>query len=366
MSSDNNRVVAGVICERDLSRIREAVCIQVEKIYDSCREKDCIENARVIFKNPSRVQWIINRAINVKLRRAEVVDVYADIEPVPFKRGFYTVDVKFFIRVTLDFFLPTDGIGTRICPVSGVIVFDKKVILFGSEGNAKIFKTQNQDPGHRSHSCHNAVIPAGTGNDFSRTLFSTSNTQDILIQTIDGKEHLIDIAKINNRYFINISSVGLDAEVANTTNRLKNTGMFRGSFAYLAGLFATLLKYNSHVLKVTIDGQTFEKESLLLAIANGKFYGGGIQPTPEANISDGLLDICFVTKMSIFKILKLLPLYIKGKHSGLKYVSFYRGKKIEVSNSREMALNIDGEITIVKQAVCEIIPKAISMVIPYA
>jgi YegS/Rv2252/BmrU family lipid kinase len=211
-----------------------------------------------------------------------------------------------------------------------------------------------------------AVIPAGTGNDFSRTLFTTSNTQDILIQTIDGKERLIDIAKINNRYFINISSVGLDAEVANTTNRLKNTGMFRGGFAYLAGLFATLLKYNSHVLKVTIDGQTFEKESLLLAIANGKFYGGGIQPTPEANISDGLLDICFVTKMNIFKILKLLPLYIKGKHSGLKYVSFYRGKKIEVSNSREMALNIDGEITIVKQAVCEIIPKAISMVIPYA
>jgi hypothetical protein len=156
MSSDNNRVVAGVICERDLSRIREAVCIQVEKIYDSCREKDCIENAKVIFKNPSRVQWIINRAINVKLRRAEVVDVYADIEPVPFKRGFYTVDVKFFIKVTLDFFLPTDGIGTRICPVSGVIVFDKKVILFGSEGNAKIFKTQNQNPGHKSHSCHNA------------------------------------------------------------------------------------------------------------------------------------------------------------------------------------------------------------------
>jgi YegS/Rv2252/BmrU family lipid kinase len=211
-----------------------------------------------------------------------------------------------------------------------------------------------------------AVIPAGTGNDFSKNIYSTSNVQDILVQTINGKECPVDIAKINNRYFINISSVGLDAEVANTTNRLKNTGMFRGSFAYLAGLFTTLLKYNSHILKVTIDGKTFEKDSLLLAIANGKYYGGGIQPAPEANISDGLLDICFVTKMNIFRIIKLLPLYIKGKHGGLKYVSFYRGKKIEVVNSHEMALNIDGEITIVKKAICEIIPKAISLVIPYA
>lgn len=141
MSSDSNRVVAGLICERDLCKIREAVCIQTEKIYDSCKEKDCIENTKVLFANQQKVQWIINRAINVKLRRAEVVDVYADIEPVPFKKGFYTVDVKFFIKVTLDFFLPQGDFGAKICTVSGIVVFDKKVILFGSEGNAKIFKS---------------------------------------------------------------------------------------------------------------------------------------------------------------------------------------------------------------------------------
>lgn len=155
MGHEHEKVVAGLIGSNDLSRIREAVCIQTEKIYDQCREKDCIENARVMFKCPERVQHIINDAINVKVSRAEVVDVFADVEPVPFKRGFYTVDVKYFIKVWLNFFVPrmehhkggsrqggggpTVG-GTRIIPVEGMVVFDKKVILFGSEGNVKIFK----------------------------------------------------------------------------------------------------------------------------------------------------------------------------------------------------------------------------------
>jgi len=147
MSYDNDRVVSGLICERDLSKIREAVCIQVEKVYDSCKEKDCIENARVLFRNPECIQRLINRAINVKCRRAEVIDVYADVEEVPFKRGFYTVDVKFFIRVTLDFFVPRNNGGTRICTRRGIVLFDKKVVLFGSEGNVKIFKSHYVENG---------------------------------------------------------------------------------------------------------------------------------------------------------------------------------------------------------------------------
>ena len=138
-----DKVVSGLINDADLNKIREAVCIQVEKVYDSCREKDCIENAKVFFKHPECVQKIINAAINVKIRKAEIIDVFIDIEPVPFKRGFFTVDVKFFIRVALDFFVP-NGHGpanTHIVSVKGVVTFDKKVILFGSEGNVKIFKS---------------------------------------------------------------------------------------------------------------------------------------------------------------------------------------------------------------------------------
>jgi hypothetical protein len=141
MGHCHDDVVSGLINERDLCRIREAVCTQVEKVYDSCKEKDCVENARVLFKCPQKVQWIINKAINVKFNRAEVLDVYADIEPVPFKRGFYTVDLKFFIKVMLNFFVPCRDMTTKIIPINGLVLFDKKVVLFGSEGNVKIFKS---------------------------------------------------------------------------------------------------------------------------------------------------------------------------------------------------------------------------------
>ncbi|MCR4436839.1 MAG: hypothetical protein QHH06_14565 [Clostridiales bacterium] len=146
MSYNHDKVVAGLISEKDLSKIREAVCIQVEKIYDSCKEKDCIENAKVLFKNPESMQRIINRAINVKCKRSVVLDVFTDVEEVPFKRGFFTVDVKFFIKVSLDFFVPKMTGGTRAIPRQGIVVFSKKVVLFGSEGNVKIFKSHYVEP----------------------------------------------------------------------------------------------------------------------------------------------------------------------------------------------------------------------------
>lgn len=135
-----NGIIPGRICGDDVLKVKEAVCINVEKIYDSCKEKDCLENAPVLFRHERCINHLINKAINVKIRRAEILDVYADVEEVPFKRGFYTVDVKFFIRVTLDFFIPTRRNGTRIVTVNGLVTFDKKVILFGSEGSVKIFK----------------------------------------------------------------------------------------------------------------------------------------------------------------------------------------------------------------------------------
>ncbi|HEX2945064.1 MAG TPA: hypothetical protein VHT96_03835 [Clostridia bacterium] len=141
MSYNHEKVLPGLISDKDLCRIKEAVCIQVEKIYDSCKEKDCIEDARVYFKDPDKVNWIVNHAINVKARRAEVVRVFTDVEEVPFKRGFFTVDIKFFIKVTLDFFVPRVTGGIKIITVPGIVLFDKKVILFGSEGNVKIFKS---------------------------------------------------------------------------------------------------------------------------------------------------------------------------------------------------------------------------------
>lgn len=121
------------------TNFREAVCIHTDKVYDSCRDKDCLENIRVYLTGCG--QNIVDNAINVKFTRAEVIWVFPDIEPVPFNRGFYSVDLKYFFRVTLQVFTGA----SRPTEVEGLATFDKKVILFGSEGNAKIFESKYKE-----------------------------------------------------------------------------------------------------------------------------------------------------------------------------------------------------------------------------
>ena len=126
----------GPISKSCCSDSREAVCIHTKKIYDSCRDKDCIEDLR--FYPTQNGQEILNRAQSVKGGKAELLYTYIDVEPVVFNRGFFTVDMRYFYRVTVNVYCGCP----RPVEVEGLCVFDKRVILFGSEGNAKIFSSK--------------------------------------------------------------------------------------------------------------------------------------------------------------------------------------------------------------------------------
>lgn len=133
------KVVPGPVSEERC--IREAVCIHTKKIFDSCKDKDCIEDLRVY---PTRgCQEVIDRAVSVKAGCAELLYAYIDVEPVTFNRGFYTVDVRYFYRITADAFVGA----ARPVEITGLAVFDKRVILFGSEGSAKVFTSTGKNCG---------------------------------------------------------------------------------------------------------------------------------------------------------------------------------------------------------------------------
>jgi len=210
-----------------------------------------------------------------------------------------------------------------------------------------------------------AIIPAGSGNDFIKSIVGNNfDPKDILIRTVNGKVRLADLAKVNEKYFINISSVGFDAEVVYNTNKIKKLPGISGKLAYILGVIITLFKYNNNYLKVDIDGHCIETKSLLTAVANGRYYGGGMLPTPNAVIDDGQFDICLISEVNRFRIFRFFPRFIKGLHGNLKEVSFYKGKKVTIECDRDLPINIDGEINKVKKASFEIIPKGISIVVP--
>ncbi len=115
---------------------KEAVCIDAMRIYDSCSDKDCLEDIRVLF--PPARQQLVDSATNVRIKDVSVITVYIDLQPIPFNKGFYSVDMTFFFDVCLDLF---GGPTSCAVPVSGVSVFNKKVILYGSEGNVKMYSS---------------------------------------------------------------------------------------------------------------------------------------------------------------------------------------------------------------------------------
>ena len=115
--------------------MQEAVCINTKKIFDSCRDQDCIEELR--FYPVASGQDIINNAVSIKNVKAELLHVNTTVEPINFNRGFYTVDLRYFYRVTLQAYVGC----ARPTEVEGLCVFDKRVILFGSESGAKVFKS---------------------------------------------------------------------------------------------------------------------------------------------------------------------------------------------------------------------------------
>ena len=115
---------------------KEAVCIDAMRIYDSCSDKDCLEDIRVLF--PAARQPLVDSATNVRIRDVSVITVYIDLQPIPFNKGFYSVDMTFFFDVSLDLF---GGPTSCPVPVNGVSIFNKKVILYGSEGNVKMYSS---------------------------------------------------------------------------------------------------------------------------------------------------------------------------------------------------------------------------------
>lgn len=156
--ADRNSPAAGASGHQTF---KEAVCIDVARVYDSCSDKDCLEDLRVYFNDDN--QSIVNNAFAVKPRNAELANVFVDVEPVQFNRGFYSVDITCCFEVSLEVFdRPCGRTGRKPCIVCGIAVFNKRVILYGSEGNVKIFTSdsEDEDSGNHSNDLPKAVVEA--------------------------------------------------------------------------------------------------------------------------------------------------------------------------------------------------------------
>ena len=129
-------------CPPENGTFKEAVCVDAGRVYDSCCDRDCLEDLRCFFL--AEDQALINSAISVRLRSAEVLNVFIDVEPVNFNKGFYSCDLTFFFLLGFDIYTAPHS-----CPqyIRGISSYSKKVILFGSDGNVKVFSSRDREDG---------------------------------------------------------------------------------------------------------------------------------------------------------------------------------------------------------------------------
>ncbi len=128
----------GTTSQEDTSQgqFKESVCIDAYRVYDSCSDKDCLEDLRVYFCPEE--QSMVDKSSSIRMRSADVITVYIDLEPVPFHKGFYSIDMTFFFEVKVDVFSAPAVPPATLC---GLSIFSKKVVLYGSEGNVKVFSS---------------------------------------------------------------------------------------------------------------------------------------------------------------------------------------------------------------------------------
>lgn len=192
-----------------------------------------------------------------------------------------------------------------------------------------------------------AIIPGGTGNDLAKSLGIEENLHVSLNNLVRGRVKEIDLGKVKDMFFFNISSLGFDSEVVRHTDKIKR--FVKGKTSYILGVITALVVYRSRRMAFEVDGRHIERRATLVAVGNGRYYGGGMMILPMAKVDDGLLDVCVVKDISNLRILTLFPTIFKGEHVKYdKYVEFHTAKKIVVKAEGSYLLNIDGELFEIK------------------
>ncbi len=242
------------------------------------------------------------------------------------------------------------------------IATDQPIRIYSVGGDGTLNEIVNGIAGSKAEL---GIIPCGSGNDTVRSLYSIVDPIELIELLPVSPSALIDLGKFNDSYFINIASIGFDAEVVLKSRIFRRFPLISGSMAYILGVLTAVLRMKKYKLRIKINGsEIIEKDMLLSIFANGAFYGGGMLPAPEAKMNDGLLDFCFVDKVTRLKILKFFPSFMKGQHTNMQEVYMTKGYSAVVESDKPFPFNIDGEVFTGRRAAIELIPDSLNVLIP--
>lgn len=260
--------------------------------------------------------------------------------------------------------------------------FGHKAVIYGVGGDGSLNELVNAVYGSGAAV---GLIPAGSGNDFSRMIYGPENfrfqdARGIIESSLDPRIEMIDLVRLSfeggdedkELVLVNVLSCGFDTYILRRAGQLIRRWPFlRGTAYFLAvvkGLFDKR-RYDLEYKIETTDGQTLSKrqEAILLAVCNGGYYGNGFNPAPTADIQDGILQFSLVRALSFGRLCRLLPGYRKGGHTNAPettYRDILRGEVIS-HEAEPLLANYDGNIFNFRHMRFEIMPKALPFVLAH-
>jgi diacylglycerol kinase (ATP) len=213
------------------------------------------------------------------------------------------------------------------------------------------------------------VIPLGTGNDFATALGLSDDIPDAIEALLNGDAAAVDIGRMNDQYFVNVSAGGFIAEVSDAVNPQLKT--IAGKLAYLIGGAQVMLTYEpvrAQILRVqsaatppAASGVHQGPSSSTLhafAVCNSRLVGGGRLIAPHATIDDGRLDVCLIEAMPTVDFLGLLRRVSDGEHVDDERVTYFQAAALELVFDRVIKVNTDGQVLETNRCRYDVLPRA--------
>ncbi|MDP4109363.1 MAG: YegS/Rv2252/BmrU family lipid kinase [Bacillota bacterium] len=208
-------------------------------------------------------------------------------------------------------------------------------------------------------------FPCGSGNDFIRIFGKDAPRFSNFAELVDGDVRQVDLLESDGRYCVNICSVGFDARVCSGVPKLKRLPLISGKGAYNLSVFINLFLGMHHKYKLSIDGKRYDGRFTMIVACNGRFYGGGFNPVPEALPDDGLIDFLLVGPVNLLTVARVVKKFREGRHTLLpEYTSWVRGKRAEIKCDRESAVNLDGEIVLKERLSFSVSKHKLNFIVP--
>ena len=215
----------------------------------------------------------------------------------------------------------------------------EEVLVAGGDGT--IFEAVNGMLAKGPTRCALGIVPIGTGNDFVKMLGLT-DWRTACARIAAGQTRAVDIGRCGPHLFANGVGVGFDAQVAHYANGIK---WLSGTPVYALALLKILsFDYRRPQLRISHDSGELDQQVTLVAIANGRCYGGAFQVAPNASLEDGLFELVVAQGLSRTRVLGLLPRVLKGTHLDHPAVTALRSRRVRISARTPFVVHADGEI----------------------